>query len=94
MREMDVGSFADGGVVRRPTLAVIGEAGEAEAVIPLKGGAVPVRITGGGLPADGLRALVEIGAEQVDALGRVERRLAALESNDRQRLLMRAVGSG
>jgi TP901 family phage tail tape measure protein len=40
-------AFADGGIVRRPTLATIGEAG-AEAVIPLRGGKVPVELSGGG----------------------------------------------
>lgn len=42
-------SFAEGAVVKRPTLAVVGDAaGEgAEAVIPLKRGAVPVEINNG-----------------------------------------------
>ncbi len=40
--------FADGGVVNRPTRAVIGEAGP-EAVVPLSGGrSVPVELRGGG----------------------------------------------
>lgn len=38
--------FQKGGIVTRPTLATIGEAGP-EAVIPLKGGAVPVEFIGG-----------------------------------------------
>jgi len=38
--------FQEGGIVTSPTLAMIGEAG-AEAVIPLKDGAVPVNIIGG-----------------------------------------------
>ncbi len=31
----DIWPFADGGIVTKPTLGLIGEAGEAEAVIPL-----------------------------------------------------------
>lgn len=38
--------FADGGVVSRPTAGLIGEAG-AEAIIPLRGGRVPVQLSGG-----------------------------------------------
>ena len=38
------GRFAEGGVVNRPTRALIGEAGP-EAVIPLRSGAVPVQFT-------------------------------------------------
>jgi len=37
--------FADGGMVSRPTLGMVGEAGP-EAVIPLKGGNVPVKLSG------------------------------------------------
>jgi hypothetical protein len=37
--------FADGGLVNSPTLGMIGEAGP-EAVIPLRGGNVPVRLSG------------------------------------------------
>jgi len=33
--KLKVGSFAEGGIVTKPTLALIGEAGESEAVIPL-----------------------------------------------------------
>ena len=40
--------FAEGGLVTQPTLGLLGEAG-AEAVIPLKNGAVPVDIIGGGI---------------------------------------------
>ena len=38
--------FADGGIVNRPTLGMVGEGGSPEAIIPLKGGAVPVSIQG------------------------------------------------
>ena len=37
--------FADGGMVSRPTLGMVGEAGP-EAIIPLKGGNVPVKLSG------------------------------------------------
>lgn len=41
--------FADGGIVTRPTIGLIGEAGEKEAVIPLsKLGSVVGQLTGGG----------------------------------------------
>lgn len=40
--------MAEGGLVRSPTLAMIGEGGGPEAVIPLNGGAIPVNFTGGG----------------------------------------------
>lgn len=39
-------AFAAGGIATRPTLGMIGEGGDHEAVIPLKGGAVPVRMSG------------------------------------------------
>jgi hypothetical protein len=39
--------FADGGVARRPTFALFGEAG-AEAFVPLKHGAIPVTVSGSG----------------------------------------------
>jgi len=42
--------FAEGGIVTEPTLGLLGEAG-AEAVIPLKNGAVPVDIIGGAVSA-------------------------------------------
>ena len=39
-------AFADGGIISRPTLGMIGEGGVPEAVIPLKGGKVPVEVMG------------------------------------------------
>ena len=41
-----VEGFQSGGIIRQPTLALMGEGGKDEAVIPLQGGAVPVRLTG------------------------------------------------
>jgi hypothetical protein len=40
-------AFADGGVARRPTLGLIGEAGYPEAVVPMPQGGIPVHFTGG-----------------------------------------------
>jgi hypothetical protein len=37
--------FADGGMVSKPTLGMVGEAGP-EAIIPLRGGNVPVKLSG------------------------------------------------
>jgi hypothetical protein len=39
---VEIPKFADGGIVTQPTVAMIGEGGGPEAVIPLKNGAVPV----------------------------------------------------
>ncbi len=40
-------AFQGGGIVRRPTLGLVGEGGQDEAVIPLQGGKVPVDLRGG-----------------------------------------------
>jgi len=39
--------FASGGVVNKPTIGMVGEAGP-EAIIPLNGGSVPVEMKGSG----------------------------------------------
>ena len=39
LRQLGIHKFADGGIVTKPTNALIGEAGYPEAVIPLKDGA-------------------------------------------------------
>lgn len=44
---MPVKSYAQGGVARSPQIAIFGEAGE-EAFVPLKGGRIPVEMSGGG----------------------------------------------
>lgn len=45
-------AFASGGIVRRPTLGLVGEGGQNEAVIPLPDGQnVPVKLQGGGAPS-------------------------------------------
>jgi hypothetical protein len=51
--------FAEGGMVNRPTLGMIGEAGP-EAVIPLRGGQVPVQITGRQSEAEMVKAIKEL----------------------------------
>ena len=40
--------YAEGGIISRPTVALMGEAGYPEAVIPMRGGNIPVRFTGSG----------------------------------------------
>lgn len=47
-----VHAFASGGVVNRPMLGMVGEGGTAEAVIPLRGGKVPVEMRGGKEPVN------------------------------------------
>lgn len=45
---MPIRAFAGGGIADRPTFGIIGEGGSSEAVIPLRGGKVPVEMRGGG----------------------------------------------
>lgn len=45
-RFIPLATFAEGGIVTRPTLGLVAEGGYPEAVIPLKGGAVPVVLKG------------------------------------------------
>jgi hypothetical protein len=54
--------FADGGLVNSPTLGMIGEAGP-EAVIPLRGGNVPVQITGRQSEAKMVKAIQELATQ-------------------------------
>ena len=63
---INIPGFADGGIVTRPTLAMVGEKGP-EAIIPLSqmggmGGGVTVNVTGG------LSTSAEIGQEVVNAI--------------------------
>lgn len=44
---LEIPQLQAGGVIRKPTLAVIGEGAQDEAVIPLKHGKVPVELAGG-----------------------------------------------
>ena len=59
----DMKMFAEGGVVHGPTLGMVGEAGP-EAIIPLKGGNVPVKMTGGSMREQDVERLVA-GLERV-----------------------------
>ena len=60
--------FADGGMVNRPTLGMIGEAGP-EAVIPLKGGNVPVKMSGSQYNDKTLKTMVSGLAEVLKQSG-------------------------
>lgn len=56
-------AFADGGVVTRPTIGLVGERGDDEAVVPLKGGAIPVVGNTGGAGS------VTLNINAIDARG-------------------------
>lgn len=60
-------AFQHGGIASRPTLGLIGEGGSSEAVIPLKGGKVPVDIRGRGGDTQNINVTFAINA--VDAKG-------------------------
>lgn len=45
-KPVKLGAYAQGGIAKGPTLALFGEGPEEEAFVPLKGGAIPVRIAG------------------------------------------------
>ena len=45
---MPIHAFDEGGLVTRPTFGVVGEGGGPEAVVPLKGGKIPIEGGGGG----------------------------------------------
>ncbi len=82
-------SFGDGGVVSQPTFAHIGEAGM-EAVIPMKDGAVPVRISGGNNNNNNrpMNVYVEVGGQEFKAIIREtsdEVRVKANKRNIRDR---------
>jgi hypothetical protein len=70
--------MADGGIVTRPTLAMIGEGGQSEAVIPLDrlgnmGGGITINVTGG------LATSAEIGESVVNALRAYSRSAGPLQ---------------
>jgi hypothetical protein len=56
---LPIPQFADGGIATRPTLAWVAEAGNAEAMIPLRNGSVPVSLGGIGPRLDRLAAAVD-----------------------------------
>jgi hypothetical protein len=70
--------MAEGGIVTRPTLAMIGEGGQSEAVIPLDrlgnmGGGITINVTGG------LATSAEIGESVVNALRAYSRSAGPLQ---------------
>lgn len=78
-------AFASGGIVRRPTLGLVGEGGQNEAVIPLPDGQnVPVKLQGGGgatvnqvFHIDARGAAPGVGAEIRAALAQVKKETIA-----------------
>jgi SLT domain-containing protein len=54
--------YAEGGLVNRPTLGMVGEAGP-EAIIPLRSGNVPVQITGRQSEAEMVKAIKELSQQ-------------------------------
>ena len=62
--------FADGGLVNAPTLGMVGEAGP-EAVIPLKGGNVPVKLSGAQYSDATLKRMVHLLALTMQKHGNV-----------------------
>jgi phage-related minor tail protein len=75
-----VTAFANGGIVTKPTLGLVGEAGP-EAIIPLSqmgnmgGGGVTINVTGG------LATSAEIGQSVVNALRAYSRTAGPLQLN-------------
>ena len=73
-------AFANGGIVTKPTLGLVGEAGP-EAIIPLSqmgnmsGGGVTINVTGG------LSTSAEIGQSVVNALRAYSRTAGPLQLN-------------
>jgi SLT domain-containing protein len=70
--------LAEGGIVTRPTLAMIGEGGQSEAVIPLDklgnmGGNITINVTGG------IATSAEIGESVVNALRAYSRSAGPLQ---------------
>jgi SLT domain-containing protein len=70
--------LAEGGIVTKPTLAMIGEGGQSEAVIPLDklgnmGGNITINVTGG------LATSAEIGESVVNALRAYSRSAGPLQ---------------
>jgi len=70
------GVFEHGGIIGAPTLALMGEAGP-EAVIPLKGGSIPVEFTKA-VRGDGAQQVLNITIESFTAIGTTTDELADL----------------
>ena len=77
----NIPKMAEGGIVNKPTLAMIGEGNEAEAVIPLSklgkmgGGDININVTGG------MATSAEIGQTIVNALRAYQRTSGGLQLN-------------
>jgi hypothetical protein len=65
---MPIRAFASGGIADRPTFGIVGEGGESEAVIPLKGGKVPVEMRGGSSKASINFTIVAADTKDMDRL--------------------------
>lgn len=65
---MPIRAFASGGIADRPTFGIIGEGGGSEAVIPLKGGKVPVEMRGGSSPVSMNVTIVAADTRDMDRL--------------------------
>jgi hypothetical protein len=70
--------FAEGGIVTKPTIGLIGEAGYPEAVIPLKNGYVPVVNTN--KPSQPINIVLNIQAVDAQSFIDWERRTGAISS--------------
>lgn len=65
---MPIRAFASGGIADRPTFGLIGEGGGPEAVIPLKGGKVPVEMRGGSSPTNINFNIISADTKDMDRL--------------------------
>ncbi|MCL5885014.1 MAG: hypothetical protein M1377_06690 [Deltaproteobacteria bacterium] len=65
---MPIRAFAGGGIADRPTFGIVGEGGDSEAVIPLKGGKVPVEMRGGGTTVNNNFTIVAADTRDMDRL--------------------------
>ena len=65
---MPIRAFASGGIADRPTFGLIGEGGGPEAVIPLKGGKVPVEMRGGSSPVNFNFNIISADTKDMDRL--------------------------
>lgn len=74
------GKYAEGAVVSSPTLGWIGEAGYSEAVIPMKNGYVPVRVSGGGYNDPEIKSLLK----QIVVQGQQKQRVSLVLDNGQQ----------
>lgn len=106
LHSLPVHAYSDGGIVSRPQVAVMGEGGEDEAVVPLKHGAIPVKNIGGGRGrGGGVNVTVNMPVHAIDARSLAERIVELssavgaavrkeLTGSTPFRAYIRAVGSG